>query len=119
MVMALIGLLSGIVAPRMWQWVEGARYRADLDSLQSTLQNLPSRTFFAGQSRSLASAQDAGLSLPADWRLDLSRPLYYEANGMTNGGRVRVWSGKRLIADWQVLSPTGQLVPFAEAIPTK
>lgn len=114
-VMALIGLLSGIVAPRLWQWVEGAQHRADLDALQSAVQNLPSQTFFAGHRRTITSAADAGLPLPSDWRLELSNPLDYEANGMTNGGRITVWSGQRRLAIWQVVAPGGRLVPVDAA----
>lgn len=116
-VMALIGLLSGIVAPRLWQWVDGAQHRAALDTIQSTLQNLPSQTFFAGQGRTIVSAQDAGLSLPEGWRLELANPLYYEANGMTSGGRVTLWSGKQLLATWQILAPSGRLVVAEEGGP--
>lgn len=114
-VMALVGLLTGVVAPRLWQWVDSAQERADLDALQSALQTLPSQTFFAGKSLQVASAPDAGLPLPPGWRLDLPHPLHYEANGMTAGGRVTVWSEERRLAEWQVLSPSGRLIPLDAA----
>lgn len=106
LVLALVALLTGVVAPRMWQWVQGARVRAGIDSARAQLEALPSRAF--------ASAQriDVGIKgplvLPAGWQLELAAPIDYEANGMTAGGRVRISGPDHVVlADWMVDAPAG------------
>lgn len=118
-VMSMVGLMTGIVAPRLWQWVEGARERKALDALHSALNTLPVRTFFKGQAMQVTSTRESTLPLLPGWRLEVAPPLFYEANGMTGGGRIKVWSEERLLADWQVLAPSGRVVASAEANPPR
>jgi prepilin-type N-terminal cleavage/methylation domain-containing protein len=112
LVLTLLAAAAGIVAPRLSQWVEGARERAALDALRSTLVGLPERAFFSGQAIELAAdprAGDAGLPLPEGWTLRLDTPLRYEPNGMTAGARVEVRSPERVVARWRVLPPAGRV----------
>lgn len=106
LVMALAALLTGLVAPRMWQWVEGARLRAGVDAARASLEALPRQAF--GEARRVSvGAGGASLRLPEGWRLELSAPLVYEANGMTTGGRVRLEADRKTVADWIVVPPAG------------
>lgn len=106
LVMALVALLTGLVAPRMWQWVQSARLRAGTDSARASLEALPRQAF--GEARRISvDAKSAALPLPAGWRLELSAPLVYEANGMTMGGRVRLEAEHQTVADWIVVPPAG------------
>ncbi len=116
-VMSLVGLMSGLIAPRLWSWVISARERAGLDALHSALTALPVRTFFSGQAKLIAKAHDADLPLLDGWRLELQPALHYESNGMTGGGQVKVWHDKQLLADWQVLAPSGRVVAAADEGP--
>jgi general secretion pathway protein G len=105
LVLALVALLTGLVAPRMWQWVQGARVRAGIDSVRAELEAMPRRAF-AGAKR-ISVTPDGPLPLPESWRLELSIPLIYEANGMTSGGRLRINSGSLVLADWIIEAPAG------------
>lgn len=105
LVLALVALLTGLVAPRMWQWVQSARVRAGVDGVRAALEALP-RQAFGGAARISVDAKGP-LTLPAGWRLELAAPLVYEANGMTTGSRVRISANHELVADWVVEPPAG------------
>lgn len=105
LVLALVGLLTALVAPRLATWVEGARSRAALDALRTRLEAERSLAFHERQAREVTAAK-ARSDLPAGWRLELARPLVWEANGMARGGRLRLWNGNELLADW-VVEPMG------------
>jgi general secretion pathway protein G len=97
LVLTLVALLTGLVAPRMWQWLQGARMRAGIDGIRAELEALPQRAFADAQR--VAVVAGGPLPLPDGWRLELASPLVYEANGMTAGGR--------LLADWRIEPPAG------------
>lgn len=105
LVLTLVALLTGLVAPRMGQWVQGARVRAGVDGARAELEALPRRAF-AGARRVEVDAAGP-LPLPDGWRLELAAPLVYEANGMTAGSRLRLSAGNTLLADWLVEAPAG------------
>ncbi|HMO45616.1 MAG TPA: prepilin-type N-terminal cleavage/methylation domain-containing protein [Rubrivivax sp.] len=105
LVLALVALLSGLVAPRMWQWVQSARVRAGVDGARAELEALPLRAFSAA--RRIRIDAEEPLPLPGGWRLELTAPLVFEANGMTAGGRLRIIAGPTLLADWLVEPPAG------------
>lgn len=106
LVLALVALLTGVVAPRMWQWVQGARVRAGIDSARAQLEALPGRAF-AGAQRIDVGIKDP-LVLPAGWQLEPAAPFDYEANGMTLGGRVRIYGPDHVVlADWVIDAPAG------------
>jgi prepilin-type N-terminal cleavage/methylation domain-containing protein len=105
LVLALVALLSGLVAPRMWQWVQGARVRAGVDSARAELEALPRRAF--ADAKRVRVDANSPLVLPAGWRLELAAPLAYEANGMTTGSRVRISADNAVLVDWVVEAPAG------------
>ncbi len=105
LVLALVALLTGLVAPRMWQWVESARLRAGVDGARAELEAQPMRAFASAKRVKLGAEQP--LPLPSGWRLELAAPLVYEANGMTAGSRVRIRAGNAVLADWLVEPPAG------------
>ena len=105
LVLTLVALLTGLVAPRMWQWVEGARARAGIDSARAELDALPMRAF-AGARRIDVDVKGP-VPLPGGWRLEFAKPLVYEANGMTAGSRLRIRRGDVVLADWLIEPPAG------------
>lgn len=115
-VLALVGLLAGVAAPRAMNWVEGARSRSQAAEVAAALEALPARAFFDGQATVIAADTKSAelLRVPPGWRLDLTAPLRYEANGMTAGGRVRLWEGGALRADWRVRAPAGEVTAYSE-----
>lgn len=111
-VMALLGLASSVAAPRVLGWAEAAQERANLDVLQARLSALPTQSFFAGKTHGLMEAADTW-PLPLGWRLYTPKPVVYEASGMTQGGTVQVLccgaAGQRLVAQWHIQAPAGQV----------
>ncbi len=106
LVLALVALLTGLVAPRMWQWVQGARLRAGVDSARAELESLPCRAF--GDARRISVDAKGPLPLPTGWHVEVAAPLAYETNGMTTGGRVRIRSADQaVLADWMIDAPAG------------
>ncbi len=108
LVVALVTLLSAMVAPRVLGWAEAARARSALDELRTVLQAQPALAFHARQPRTVARAPD-DWPLPADWRLELAAPLRWEANGMAAPGRIRIHAGGDRIADWVLQAPGGEV----------
>ena len=110
-VLALVSLLTGLVAPRLWNWIAGATDRTTLDRIATALMTQPERTFFSGSRREIADAEDLGVPLPPGWDIVLPHPLRYEANGMTAGGEISVRTNGRIVAAWRIEPPAGRLVP--------
>lgn len=105
LVLALVALLTGLVAPRMWQWVQSARMRAGVDGVRAAFEALPRQAF--GDARRLSVDAKGPLALPAGWRLEFAVPLVYEANGMTTGSRVQLSADRAVLADWIIAPPAG------------
>ena len=112
-VMALLGLATSMAAPRVLAWAEAAQQRADLDVLRARLTALPTQSFFAGKTRLLMD-EATTWPLPQGWRIYTPQPVVYEASGMTRGGTVQVLccgpAGQRMVAQWRVQAPAGQVV---------
>lgn len=106
MVLTLVALLTGLVAPRILSWMDGARARAALDALRASVDAQPAQAFHAQRARRVTE-HPPDWPLPAGWRLELAAPLQWEANGMAAGGRLRVWAGTELMADWVVQPVSG------------
>jgi general secretion pathway protein G len=108
LVVALVALLSALVAPRVLGWAEAARARSALDELRTVLQAQPALAFHAQQARTVAQVP-ADWPLPAGWRIELVAPLHWEANGMAAPGRLRVRAGGDPLADWVLQAPGGEV----------
>jgi prepilin-type N-terminal cleavage/methylation domain-containing protein len=108
LVVALVSLLAGIVAPRVLGWAEAARARAALDALRGHLLAQPALAFHAQRPRVLTQAPE-DWPLPAGWRMELAAPLRWEANGMAAAGRVRILAGTDQLADWVLQAPGGEV----------
>lgn len=109
-VLALVSLLTGLVAPRLWNWVAGTADRTTLDRIATALMTQPERTFFSGTRREITTAEDLGVLLPTGWDIALPQPLRYEANGMTTGGEISIRVNGHVMATWRIEPPAGRLV---------
>ena len=108
LVLTLVALLTGLVAPRAWQWIDSARLRANLDRARTSLESLPRQAFATARRIEVnGEAADLPLTLPDGWSLVTPAPLRYGSNGMTAGGRLRVMDEGRVVADWVVEAPAG------------
>lgn len=90
-VLVLMGLMAGLVAPAGWRALENAARRGAAADVQAWLSSLPLRSFQKGERFVLAGEALARAfpDLPADCRLQAGEPLVYGANGMAAGGRVK------------------------------
>jgi general secretion pathway protein G len=107
LVLTLVALLTGLVAPKLWAWVQAAQLRADVDRVRAQLEGLPQAAF--ADARRIDVAPGEPLALPRGWTFESSGPLVYEANGMTAGARLRLTADGTVVADWVVEPPAGTL----------
>ena len=110
-VMALIALLVGTVAPALGRWNESAverGWRADLDSL---LRAQPMRAFRSGAPTAVTdkALRSAMREAPDDLVIDLEQPLRYSAAGLAEGGELRVARRGRVPERWRVQPVTGDV----------
>jgi general secretion pathway protein G len=114
-VLALVGLAVGLVAPAAQRGIEAARERSWGQDLVAALAALPVRAYGAGQALEVdATALRAKLpGLPANWQLAVAPPLRYSANGMATGGRVKLQAPGQPALEWDVQPLTGEPLPRA------
>lgn len=95
-VLVMLALATGIVAPRAAGWLDAARERGWRDDLRAYLEVLPVRTFIAGEPLML-EAKDllaAVPGAPAQTEIRLPAPLRYDALGVATGGTVELRRGE-------------------------
>jgi prepilin-type N-terminal cleavage/methylation domain-containing protein len=93
-VMAVIALLTGFVAPSFTRLAERTSHSVDRSGILAHLDELAYRVYQGGRpyklsSDTLGSVLADGrpaLSLPDGWRLDLATPLSFNESGVCSGG---------------------------------
>jgi len=110
-VMLLLGLMMGLVAPRASQWLEAAQVRGWRADLRARIEALPVKAFLAGEPLSIDAAQlQQGLpGRPGGVELQLAAPLLYSRAGMASGGRMVVIQGASREV-WTVQPVSGAVV---------
>ena len=110
-VLVLVALVTGLVAPIASNGLNAARERAVAAELQALLESLPVRTFASGQAQEYDGALLSSLlgEVPAGWRLTLNLPLRYGASGAASGGEVGLVGPGRAPLRWQVKSVSGDV----------
>jgi general secretion pathway protein G len=113
-VMALLALMSALVAPRLGNWVESSARRDGISSVRQQIESWPQQAFLAGQAMAwppVPPASDPGLLLPEGWRLSAEPALRVASNGMNEAAVLELRNAKgELLARWQWLAPAGRLV---------
>ena len=93
-VLALLGLVSALVAPRLQRTYEAIASSGDRAEVYRQLERLPRLARLAGRAIVVpeggAGALAAELALPEGWVVSPLEPLRIEANGLCRGGRVRI-----------------------------
>lgn len=116
-VLALMALVTGLVAPLGARWLEQARERGLRDELQALLTALPLEAQAQAQARdwtaiSLAERlQSSDQVLPPGWQLRVPLPLRYGANGVAGGGSLSLHAPDGRAWQWRIEAPTGRLLP--------
>lgn len=111
-VLTLVALVAGVVAPIASRGLEAARERAAVADLRALLEGLPVRVFRQGAPQSYdASALERLLGeLPPGWNLRLAEPLHYAASGAAGGGSVTLQAPARTVTVLRVLPVSGEVV---------
>jgi general secretion pathway protein H len=109
-VLVMLALATGIVAPRAAGWLDAARERGWRDDLRAYLEVLPVRTFIAGEPLVL-EAKDllaAVPGAPAQTEIRLPTPIRYDALGVATGGTVELRRGNAREV-WRIEPVTGRV----------
>ncbi|MEM6484053.1 MAG: prepilin-type N-terminal cleavage/methylation domain-containing protein [Pseudomonadota bacterium] len=90
-VLVLLGLITGLVAPRLTTLYRSLVLREQRDSLVLQVQALPYRAFQAGREFHLGSSASLGvmpLDVPEGWEVQSDEPVVVKASGVCIGGRL-------------------------------
>lgn len=109
-VLALLGLMSGLVAPRASQWLEAAEVRGWRADLRARLEMLPSEAFRTGESArvDMVALLASMPPKPKVLEITLAAPLQYAASGLAAGGVLEVAQGVHR-ERWHVEPITGDV----------
>lgn len=113
-VLVLLGLVTGLVAPLVSKSLTAARERAVSAELSALLEGLPVRAFGAGTELTVDSQALTRLvgELPSGWRIKVDPALSYSPSGVASGGEVSLIAPGRPSLRWRVLSVSGEVQAF-------
>lgn len=109
-VLGLIGLVAGMVAPRFIDLGERLTLKNQLLEVRQKINGLPLRAL-RGDGPLRIDAQGAPLELPAGWRLRAEPAIVYQSNGSCLGGQLEVWRGDTRQQTVPLLPPFCQWSP--------
>ncbi|KQV47063.1 hypothetical protein ASC95_26525 [Pelomonas sp. Root1217] len=93
-VLLLLGLAAGMVAPNASRWLDAAQERGWRADLKAYLETLPLRAFRSGEVLSIDAAQlRKAVPEPVGIQLRVDKPLRYGASGMAVGGAIELRQG--------------------------
>lgn len=118
MVLALLGLMSGIAMPKLTTVYAGVQWANERDDVLRQIAGLGFSAFRQGKELELSHYPEAGsktlpLKLPSGWELEAVPPILYKSNGVCLGGRLRLICGERSLM-LQIRAPQGQPEIIAE-----
>lgn len=94
-VMAIVGLLTGIAIPRLTTLYASVENASQRRAIQDQIEGLGYLAYASGKSIVLESSSESGgqtkdypLQLPIGWRIELPKPVHYSAQGFCGGGRL-------------------------------
>jgi prepilin-type N-terminal cleavage/methylation domain-containing protein len=110
-VLALIALLTGLVAPALTRWAGSATERGWRSDLEALLRAQPLRAFRSGNELTVTDKMlRAELAqAPDDLIIEVPQPLRYSGVGRAQGGEVVVSRRGREPERWVVLPITGEV----------
>ena len=117
-VMLLLGLTMGLVAPQAGRWLSSAQQRGWRADLKAKIAGLPVVAFQSGADLSVSTEQLIQGIPGSPTKLHLPAPLRYSASGMAYGGTVELVQGTSLEV-WTVAPVTGEVTesPMASVAP--
>lgn len=119
-VLAIVALATGLVAPIAVQGLRAAEERGVRADMQALLEALPVRAFREARPLVLDGQGLARLAvLPDGWRLQVDAPLRYDASGIADGGQVRLYGPGDALLGWRVQPITGSVQAVDGAWPAR
>jgi prepilin-type N-terminal cleavage/methylation domain-containing protein len=107
-VLALIGMLTAVVAPRLQRTYDAIAGSGERDEVGRQLERLPLLARHAGKAISIARGDEAALAgritLPEGWSVSPLEELRIEASGVCHPARLRV-SGRGVVEVQQLTAP--------------
>jgi len=97
-VLAMIGLLTAMVAPNLDKLTGGVRRSTQRDALISDIAGLSYRAFANGHGFELSnegmttvySDGNPILAVPEGWKIRVQKPIHYSFNGFCSGGVIQI-----------------------------
>lgn len=116
-VMAVVGLLAGLVAPSLQRMAGSIDRATKREGLMADIAGLSYRAYALGQSFELSeqgvqrilSDGNPVLALPAGWRVQMDHPIQFAFNGLCSGGRLTLVSPDRVVEALQLHKPDCRL----------
>lgn len=110
-VMALLALLTGLVAPATQRSLDAARERGLRHDMTALLAGLPLRAYEAATPITVDARFLRQLlpELPPEAVLALDAPLRYDGSGVASGGTVMLSLPGRASSRWSVVPITGEV----------
>ena len=112
-VLAVVALLTGVVAPAVIRGIAHAKERSVAVDVQTLLEGLPVVAFGLGRTVTLDSATlnaRVADTLPQTWRLRVEPPLQYGPSGVASGGHVQLLVSGLLARAWRIEPISGKVV---------
>ncbi|ACO77829.1 type II secretion system protein [Azotobacter vinelandii CA] len=91
-VLSLIGLVAGIVAPRFIDMGDKLTLKNQLLEVRRQINGLPLLALRDGSTLRI-DEQGAPVQLPGAWRATANPPILYQGNGACLGGQLEIWQG--------------------------
>lgn len=110
-VLVLVSLTVGLVAPAGSRWLAAARERGWRDDLRAQLTSQPLRAFQEGRALQLdaLSLRELVPDMPADVAIELSAPLRYGPTGAAGPAEIRLRRPGVPVEVWRIKAVTGEI----------
>lgn len=116
-VMAIIGLLTALVAPNLRSLVDSMERSTRRGGVLADLSGLSYRAYVLGQSFELRNGHlgevlrdgNPVLPLPEGWQAEVEAPIRFNYSGWCSGGRLKLVSPDRRVERVELLPPACEL----------
>lgn len=85
-VIAIMGLLTSVVVPKLYTMERSARHSAQRTAIINEIGNLGYKAFATGKPFKLD--KDSALDIPEGWKILTRQPIRYDFDGICSGGTV-------------------------------
>jgi prepilin-type N-terminal cleavage/methylation domain-containing protein len=122
MVLAIAGLLAGVVLPQLQRMALGVEIRNQRADVKSAIEGLGYQAYASGKEIVLdvvdasggagSGRSDMPIQVPAGWRVRALQPVHYAVNGVCGGGRIVITDSSRVREAFLLKAPLCRLEPM-------